>query len=268
MRGSRRSVRRSRTARPNGAIRARVSLTVSEQHSRALPRRSARRGTAGGSRAALAARFTIDPRARASRVLPRFDDNARVLPGGLPDARGRRPRRPVSDLGVGVAARQLPSDQRADRRRAAQSAEPLLSATAAAGVPRTRRTRAHLRHGHRARPPQRQPARSAAARGVPEPLPADLAADDRRAVGVAEHADPRARREPAPAGRRDPAIAPGARHRRRLSSSAPRSAGRPTGPPGSSWRRSCSCCCGRASTACAAAPLRRVAGRRSRRRGT
>ena len=55
-----------------------------------------------------------------------------------------------------------------------------------------------------------------AAAPVPEQLPARRAADDRRALGVAEHAEARAHREPAPAGRRDAGRARSAARRRRV----------------------------------------------------
>ena len=103
-----------------------------------------------------------------------------------------------------VAARQLPPGH---RRRSPTSGGtcraryyrqlPTLASREHAGAG------ARLRDGRRADPPQRQPARSPAADPVPQQLPARRAADDRRAVGVAEHAEAGAHREPAPPRRRD-----------------------------------------------------------------
>ena len=96
-----------------------------------------------------------------------------------------------------------------------------------AGATRARRRRARLRDGRRAHPPQRQPARPPAAGRVPEQLPARRAADDRRALGVAEHAEAGAHREPAPAGRGDLLVArapgwpPTATSRRREDGASP-----------------------------------------------
>ena len=85
-----------------------------------------------------------------------------------------------------------------------------------------------------------------------EQLPDGRAADDRRAVGLAEHAEARAHREPAPPGRGDARRARGAPGGRRATS-------RRSTPPGTGGRRrcrrrstrpsSCSCCSACASTA-------------------
>ena len=85
---------------------------------------------------------------------------------------------------------------------------------------------------------------------VPEQLPARRAADDRRAVGVAEHAEARAHREPAPAGRGTaarPRRAPRRRHA--TSSSADDGARRRRCPRAPIRRSSSSSCTASASTA-------------------
>ena len=102
-----------------------------------------------------------------------------------------------------MAARQLPSDHVGDPRHPPAPAGHLLPAAADAGVARAGRSHAHLRDGRRAAAPQRQPHRPSAADGVPQQLPARRAADDRRALGVAEHAEAGADREPPAAGRGD-----------------------------------------------------------------
>ena len=113
----------------------------------------------------------------------------------------RRAHRAVRRVGGGLAPRQLPPRHVRDLRHPPESAAHLLAHAADAGVARARRSCPHLRDRGRADPPQRQPAGSPAADPVPEQLPARRAADDRRAVGVAEHAEAGAHRKPAPAGR-------------------------------------------------------------------
>ncbi len=183
---------------------------------------------------ALAASFTVDPNPRRAPAdtFPRFEDNVRVL---------RAAYRTLADdvrngqfvvLGRGLAARQLPPGRGRDLRHPPESAARVLAHAADAGVARARRSRPHLRDRGRADPPQRQPPRSPAADPVPEQLPARRAADDRRAVGVAEHAEAGADREPAPAGRGAAGRArrpPRGRHLRRESGRSRRRGGAAAG---------------------------------------
>ncbi len=168
---------------------------------------------------ALAANFTIDPQRRHARsIYPRLRDNAARPRGRVSHAGRGRPRRRLRHAGHRVVPRQLPPDLVGDRRDPRAPAAPLLPRAAGAGHARAGGRRAHLRDGGRAAPLQRQPARSAAADAVPQQLSARRAADPRRAVGVAEHVEAGADREPAPAGRRDhgqPRRAPRRRRRRR-----------------------------------------------------
>ena len=118
---------------------------------------------------ALAASFTVDPnpRRRARDIFPRFDDNVRVLRARLPHAGRRRPDRAVRHAGGRVAARQLPPGRVGDPRHPpATCPRAYYRAAADARLARARRPRAHLRDGRRADPPQRQPARSPAARSL------------------------------------------------------------------------------------------------------
>ena len=135
---------------------------------------------------------------------------------------------------------------------------------------------ADLRDGRRAGPPQRQPARSPAARAVPQQLPARRAADDRRALGVAEHAEAGADREPAAAGRGDCSQARAARLRRRRlrrrgSTSEPASAGALPPDTDTGLRRPAAAPHPRVRAAAVVGPRRgrrapRLAGRRPRKR--
>ena len=183
---------------------------------------------------ALAARFTIDPRARARSILPRFHDNTRVAGAGLPDPGADRARRAVRHRGLRMAARQLPPRHVGDR---GQSAATCPAPTTGS-----------CRHWHRASTSggraiyamavelvRHSDSRidQPAARSVSQQLPARRAADDRRAVGVAEHAEARAHREPPAPGRRDAASPRSARRWPTRSSNG----SRPTraasrGPPG------------------------------------
>ncbi len=151
---------------------------------------------------ALAARLTVDPtpRRNARDVFPRFDDNARVLREAYLSMAEDVHRGEFVDVGRGVAPRQLPPGRFRDPRRAPEPAARLLPRAAQARHPRARRRRARLRPGRGAHPPQRQPPRPAAAPPLPEQLPDGRAAHDRRAVGLAEHAQARPHREPAPPG--------------------------------------------------------------------
>ena len=150
---------------------------------------------------ALAARFTLDPNPRrASRnVLPRFEDNARVLREAYvtlaDDVHRGRVRHPRG----GVAPRQLPPRGLRDPRRPPQPPARLLPRAAQARPARAGGPRPRLRPGRRAHPPQRQPPGPPAARALHEQLPDRGPADDRRAVGLAEHAQAGPHREPAAA---------------------------------------------------------------------
>ena len=158
--------------------------------------------------ASLASRFIVDPRARA-RTHPAAARGQRARARQrLCDAGRRRARGPIHHLRVGVAARQLPSGDVPDSRTSVGTCRRRTIASCRRSPSREQHgTRPHLRHGHRTGPPQRQPSRSGPARVVPQWLSARRAADDRRALGVAEHADAGARRESPPAGRRDSRVA-------------------------------------------------------------
>ena len=220
-----------------------------------------KRGSAGsaerrGARQAAARRAVVDRAARRARQGARRppDDRSRARPRrqpqlsaagreraaarrGLPHAGRRRAPRRVHHPRLGVDPRQLPSGRDRDPRRAAEPAPRLLPRAAQAGAARARRHRPRLRHGGRADPPLRQPARPPEADPLHQQLPGGGAVDDRRAVGLAEHAAPGADREPAPARRQDPR---GAR----------RSGGRPTPTSRASTRRDTARCrrCRRGST--------------------
>ena len=167
---------------------------------------------------ALAASFTVDPnpRRRARNIFPRFDDNARVLRDAY--------RTLADDVRTGqfvTAAAEWLLDNfhlvtLGDPGHPPAPARHLLPAAADARLARAGRPHAHLRHGRRAGAPQRQPDRSAAARRVRQQLPARRAADDRRALGVAEHAEAGAHRKPQASGRGDA----GSRARARLAADA------------------------------------------------
>ena len=155
---------------------------------------------------ALAARFTVDPTrgARRATSFPRLDENARVLREAyrtLADDVHRgavRHRRPPS--GCSTTSTWSTSEIRDVRQNLPAR---LLPRAADARRARAGGARAHLRDGGRAHPPQRQPARPPAAGALHQQLPDGRAAHHRRALGVAEHAEAGADREPAPAGRRD-----------------------------------------------------------------
>ena len=165
----------------------------------------------------LAARFTVDPSRRAARsVFPRFDDNVRVL---------REAYRTLADdvhrgEFVTAAAEWLLDnyhlvaseirDVRQNLPRGYYRELPKLA------VARAGRRRPRLRPGRGADPPQRQPPRPAAAGALPGRLPDRRPAHHRRALGLAEHAEAGADREPAPAGGRDPGRPRGPPRRRRL----------------------------------------------------
>ena len=159
---------------------------------------------------ALAASFTIDPspRRRARNIFPRFHDNARVLRDAY--------RTLADDVRTGqpvTAATEWLLDNfhllSSEIRDIHQHLPALvLPATARARRPRAGRPHADLRHGGRAAASQRQPNRPPAAGRVRQQLSARGAADDRRVVGVAQHAEAGAGRKPAAAGGRDAGVAP------------------------------------------------------------
>ena len=167
---------------------------------------------------ALAARLTVDPMPRrgARDVFPRFDDNARVLREAYLSM--------ADDVHQGefvttaaewlldnyhlVASEIL--DVRQNLPRGYYRDLPKLAPRELAG------RRARLRHGRRADPPQRQPPGPAAAPPLHEQLPDGGSAHDRRAVGLAEHAEAGPHREPAPPGGGDARGARGAPGGRRL----------------------------------------------------
>ena len=152
---------------------------------------------------ALAASLTVDPdpRHRPRDTFPRFEDNVRVLRAAYrtlaDDVRTGQFVVPAADWlldNFHLVAAEI-ADIRRNLPRTYSRTLPALASREHAG------TCAHLRHRRRADPPQRQPPRSPAAGPVPQQLSARRAADHRRAVGVAEHAQAGADREPAPAGR-------------------------------------------------------------------
>ena len=208
---------------------------------------------------ALAASLTVDPdpRHRARDTFPRFEDNVRVLRAAY--------RTLADDVRTGqfvVSAADwlldnfhLVTAEISDIRRNLPRA--VLPHAAGAGFAQSRRSCSHLCDRGRADSAQRQPAGSAAADPVPEQLPACRAADDRRAVGVAEHVEAGAHRKPAPPGRGTAVCARRPSCRRSL-----RIPGRRTPaalkrcPAAPTPRSSSSCCIASASTACGWYPIR------------
>ena len=124
--------------------------------------------------------------------------------GGVRGARG------------GVAARQLPPGGLGDPRRPPEPAARLLPRAAQARHTRAGRRRPRLRDGRGADPAQRQPSGPATARALHEQLPDRRAADHRRAVGLAEHAEARPLREPPAPGGGGDRVARGAPRGRQL----------------------------------------------------
>ncbi len=125
-----------------------------------------------------------------------------------------------------MAARQLPPHRRGDPGRPARPAAAVLPGTAQARLAGDGRYRARLRDGPGADPPHRRAPGPAAARALRGGLPDGGAPHDRRAVGVAQHAEARPHREPEAAGRRN-ARRPGrAAQGRRVSRPDRRHAGR------------------------------------------
>ena len=144
------------------------------------------------------------PRSRgdARNVFPRFAENARVLRQAYLTLAEDVHRGEFVTAGRGVAARQLPPRRRRDPRRAAEPAARLLPRAAQARRPRAEgdaRVYAMavelIRHSD-SRLDRQQLA------PLPDQLPDGGAAHDRRAVGVAEHAQARPHREPAAPGGR------------------------------------------------------------------
>ena len=152
----------------------------------------------------LAALLSTSPRGGAQQpraTCASSSDHMRALRGGL--HRARRRRAPRSDVAGGrVAARQLPHRLGRRARHPARPAAVVLPAAAAHRRRRVRRTAAHLRAGARADRLERRPARRAAAAALHQRVPVGHAADDGRAVGVAERAEAGAHRAPARARRR------------------------------------------------------------------
>ncbi len=95
-----------------------------------------------------------------------------------------------------MAPRQLPSRGLRGPGRPSEPPARLLSRAAQARVARARGRRPRLRHGRGADPSQRQPPGPAAARALHEQLPGRGPVDDRRAVGLAQHAEAGPHREP------------------------------------------------------------------------
>ena len=196
---------------------------------------------------------SIRTRGTASRdTYPRFEDNVRVLRGAYrtlaDDVRTGRFVGPAGDwlldnfhliaAEIGGIRRNLP--------RSYSRTLPALASREHAGQARIYADR------RRTGPAQRQPARSPAAHPVPEQLSARRAADHRRAVGVAEHAEARADREPAPARRGAARRARGA-PTPRTSTWRARTTSAASGrcPPGPTRPSSSSCSTASASTGCA-----------------
>ena len=151
---------------------------------------------------ALAARLTVDPtpRRNARDVFPRFDDNARVLREAYLSMaedvhRGEFVTSAAEWLldNYHLVASEI-RDVRQNLPRGYYRELPKLATRELAGDARVYALAVELD------PPQRQPPRPAAAPPLPQQLPDGRAAHDRRAVGLAEHAQARPHREPAPPG--------------------------------------------------------------------
>ncbi len=208
---------------------------------------------------ALAARFTLDPNPRrAGAERPAALRGQRPRPSrGLPHPGRRRAPGGVRHPRGGMAPRQLPSRGVRDPRRAPEPPAGLLSRAAQARFAGARGPRARLCPGRRDHPPQRQPPGPAAAGALHEQLPDRGSAHDRRAVGLAEHAEAGPHREPAAArggDARGPRGRPGGRRlrgadRRRRAREAAAAAER-TSTPATSISSSNAC----ASTALACPP--------------
>ncbi len=184
----------------------------------AVSRRAAERRAPGRSRAR--ARRQLHHRSEPATPGPQhFSPLHRQRPrpaSRLPHAGRRRAERPADHRRGGMAARQLPPGDVGDPRHPAASARLVLPPAARAVVARTSGPHADLCDGRGAGAPQRQPDRSPAACRLRQQLPAGRAADDRRAVGVAQHAEAGADRKSAAPRRRDDGGAPGTPRRRCL----------------------------------------------------
>ncbi len=206
---------------------------------------------------ALAARLTVDPLPRRDSrdLFPRFTDNARVLRqaylGMAEDVHQGEFVTPAAEWlldNYHLVASEI-RDVRQNLPRGYYRELP------EAGHARARRRRARLRHGRGSDPPQRQPTRPAAAAALHEQLPDGRAADDRRAVGLAEHAEARAHRKPAPprgGGDRGPRGAPCGRPLRRADRRSGARAAAGAARSSCTPRSWCSCCsaCGSTARAC------------------
>ena len=186
----------------------------------------------------LAARFTVAPLRQ--RVEPRVPATRATTHACCAPRTPRWPTTSIAGQLVTPAAEWLLDhfhlvDGR-DPRHPPESAARVLPRAAAPAAAPVGRAHADLRDGPRAHPAQRQPARSLAARPVHEQLPVGRAADDRRAVGVAEHPEARADRKPPPAGRRNDRGAGvagrGRRRRERMRGRAPAAVARRAGRSG------------------------------------
>ena len=152
---------------------------------------------------ALAASLTVDPnpRHRARDTFPRFEDNVRVLRAAYrtlaDDVRTGQFVVPAADWlldNFHLITAEI-TDIRRNLPRTYSRTLPTLASREHAGHARVYAIAVELiRHSDSRLDRQQLIA-------VPEQLSARRAADDRRAVGVAEHAEARAHREPAPAGR-------------------------------------------------------------------
>jgi hypothetical protein len=137
-----------------------------------------------------------------------------------------------------------------DRAGSPQPAARLLPRAAQARVARSGRRRPRLRHRSRADEAQRQPPRSPAVRALPGQLPDRRPADDRRALGLAEHAEAGPHREPEAPRRGDDGRSRGAPPTPTWRGSTPRGRGTRRRCRARCTRRtSCSSCSASGSTA-------------------
>ena len=157
---------------------------------------------------ALAASFTLarNPRRKARPFFARLEDNARVLREAYRVLADDVHRGEFVPAGRGMAARQLPPDRRRDPGCPARPSAGVLPASCPswrsremAGIARVYAMALELIR-HTDGRLDRTPARALRGR-----LPDGGPPDDRRAVGLAQHAQARPHREPAAAGRRNPA---------------------------------------------------------------
>ena len=218
-----------------------------------VSRRTAQHRAAGRARAGSCGQLHIDPnpRRRARNNFPRFDDNARVL--------GEAYRSLADDVRTGqfvtAAAEWLldnfhlvASEIRDIHRHLPASYYrqlPTLASREQAGHTRIYAMAVELLRHSDSRIDRQQLA------GVHQQLPARRPADDRRALGVAQHAEAGAHRKPQASGRSNPGVAPRAndgRRVRRAGRARKRRRAAPCRRPSRSGRSSSSCT-GFASTA-------------------